>query len=221
MSSPSSPTLTYLPNDRPPRHLVYRETDTTCRLTFPPPPAWLGWTGIASSLAGTAAQLAILWMLARHLMWRSSFNATLPPGTPPFPVWSSAVILPLLVLIHYALLWTGAAATQYRTLRRQQRIPRFLELGPSGLTYQDPTLFRHRRHRHWPTPDVLAIDIKPVRSILPRHRVIRLAIKVRPGRPLRFQFAGPDKIALAEQFAARSREILTPAQSLPPNPSFG
>jgi hypothetical protein len=105
------------------------------------------------------------------------------------------------------------------SLRRQRRVRKFLESGPDGLVYQRPTLFRS--YRHWPAAEVLGVDVKTIRSLIPRHQVAELVVKVRPGRSWRIRFTGPDKIALAERFAARTKEILVSANPLPLGPNLG
>lgn len=215
--SPS--TLQYEPNAPRQRGLSLEERDGTCRLTFPTPAAWIGWVNVSFALAGAAGQLAAVWMVIRYLMWISATNKTLPAGAQPIPVWSSGAIGAILMYFLYAFVLTGAAVWHYYTLRRERRIRKYLEIGPGELVYQRPTLFR--RYRRWPVADVLGVEFKAVRSVLPRHRVARLVIRVRPGGKLPFQFSGPERIALAEQFAARVTEIATLSKPLPLGSNLG
>jgi len=200
--------LDYASGVRAPERLSLTEDEEYCTLTFPLMPAWL-------SLLPVVTGFLSMSMFGCFSIWlmREAAKSGLPLVWKLWEAWG--------MILFAALIWGLIAARSLRNYKRYGGVPLSFSLNRAMRVLRIQAQ-GSGRWRELPVARIRDVNLKTLRSLIPRHSVTEMVIRFRGFYlPIRQRFKGDD-VLLGEKFALEVNRMIAlhrDTVSLDPSPS--
>ena len=183
------PILEYSPKLAPPRELTLEESDGHVRVIFAVAPTWIYlFPIVVGVMVGFMKLVGGLFIAVRLRQLMNGFRAV-PSDIFAMRRLTIEIVISASVL---ALFWWIIAAYEWWMYRRWGRVPRVLTASQKGLILSRLGWWR-MRERMFPTSEIKAIELRPVKGNLNWKRTVtNLYIHRHKGWRLRFRLSSSD-----------------------------